>query len=93
MGRGALAVAAVYPRVRRRCGGVIPDSGCRLLLHITIRFYLLHHPRPPPPPPLPPPPAPAPRCTESNYEGLGRLYERYADYGLVILAFPCNQVG
>lgn len=26
-----------------------------------------------------------------QYEGLQKMYERYADQGLVILAFPCNQ--
>ncbi len=34
----------------------------------------------------------APLTAESNYQGLGRLYERYKDYGLQVLAFPCNQV-
>jgi ribosomal protein S12 methylthiotransferase accessory factor YcaO len=38
----------------------------------------------------------APRCAvlraESNYKGLVRLYERYREFGLEVLAFPCNQV-
>jgi glutathione peroxidase len=28
-----------------------------------------------------------------QYEGLERLYETYADRGLVVLGFPCNQFG
>jgi glutathione peroxidase len=28
-----------------------------------------------------------------QYEGLGALYRRYADRGLVVLGFPCNQFG
>lgn len=28
-----------------------------------------------------------------QYEGLEKLYETYADRGLVILGFPCNQFG
>lgn len=28
-----------------------------------------------------------------QYEGLQALYEKYADQGLVILGFPCNQFG
>ena len=28
-----------------------------------------------------------------QYEGLEKLYETYADQGLVILGFPCNQFG
>ncbi|CAM9501328.1 unnamed protein product [Choristocarpus tenellus] len=31
--------------------------------------------------------------TDSNYRQLQRLYERYADDGLEVLAFPCNQFG
>jgi glutathione peroxidase len=29
--------------------------------------------------------------TDSNYQGLQQIYERYHDYGLEILAFPSNQ--
>jgi glutathione peroxidase len=28
-----------------------------------------------------------------QYEGLEKLYEQYADQGLVVLGFPCNQFG
>lgn len=28
-----------------------------------------------------------------QYEGLQALYDQYADHGLVILGFPCNQFG
>jgi glutathione peroxidase len=28
-----------------------------------------------------------------QYEGLEKLYEKYADQGLVVLGFPCNQFG
>ena len=28
-----------------------------------------------------------------QYEGLEQLYEKYADQGLVVLGFPCNQFG
>jgi glutathione peroxidase len=28
-----------------------------------------------------------------QYEGLEKLYEQYADKGLVVLGFPCNQFG
>lgn len=28
-----------------------------------------------------------------QYEGLEKLYEQYADEGLVVLGFPCNQFG
>ncbi|XP_027329222.1 phospholipid hydroperoxide glutathione peroxidase, chloroplastic-like [Abrus precatorius] len=37
----------------------------------------------------------ASRCglTSSNYSELSRLYEKYKNQGLEILAFPCNQFG
>jgi glutathione peroxidase len=36
----------------------------------------------------------ASRCGNTpQYEGLQRLYEKYRDRGLEILAFPCNQFG
>lgn len=37
----------------------------------------------------------ASRCgmTNSNYDELNHLYEKYKDQGLEILAFPCNQFG
>ncbi|KAG2390169.1 phospholipid hydroperoxide glutathione peroxidase, chloroplastic [Vigna umbellata] len=37
----------------------------------------------------------ASRCglTSSNYSELSRLYEKYKDQGLEVLAFPCNQFG
>ncbi|GAB4814378.1 hypothetical protein N2152v2_001424 [Parachlorella kessleri] len=31
--------------------------------------------------------------TESNYRGLTDIYDRYHNYGLEVLAFPCNQFG
>ncbi|MEI4850456.1 hypothetical protein Q8G46_27740, partial [Klebsiella pneumoniae] len=31
--------------------------------------------------------------TNSNYSELAKLYEKYKDQGLEILAFPCNQFG
>ena len=34
-----------------------------------------------------PPPPPA----EANYRGLSRIHQRYKDFGLEVLAFPCNQ--
>jgi hypothetical protein len=37
-----------------------------------------------------PPATPCP--AESNYKGLHRLYQRYREFGLQVLAFPCNQV-
>ncbi|GFS37155.1 glutathione peroxidase 6 [Actinidia rufa] len=31
--------------------------------------------------------------TDSNYTELSKIYEKYKDQGLEILAFPCNQFG
>jgi glutathione peroxidase len=31
--------------------------------------------------------------TDSNYKGLQQLHEKYAEKGLAIVAFPCNQFG
>lgn len=31
--------------------------------------------------------------TDSNYKGLGQVYDKYHEYGLEVLAFPCNQFG
>ena len=36
-------------------------------------------------------PLPAPPAADANYRGLSRLYDRYKDFGLMVLAFPCNQ--
>ena len=34
-----------------------------------------------------------PHYADMNYQALVELYNKYADHGLEIFAFPCNQFG
>ena len=74
------------------------------MAYTNIQNITVPPPTPPPPPPphphphpsTPPthPPSLSPRllCPDANYRGLQEVWDKYHEYGLEVLAFPCNQV-